>query len=78
MMKIAGSGSGSISQRYGSADPHQNVMEPEHCYQLYFGILELLTIGSDEFDILASDNLSLLSAIKHGLQTFCSVYIKEN
>jgi hypothetical protein len=35
MTKIAGSGSasGSISQRHGSADPdpHQNVMDPEHC-----------------------------------------------
>ncbi len=34
-MKIEGSGSGSrsISQRHGSADPdpHQNVMDPEHC-----------------------------------------------
>jgi hypothetical protein len=33
MTKIAGSGS--ISQRHGSADPdpeqHQNVMDPEHC-----------------------------------------------
>jgi hypothetical protein len=37
--KIAGSGSasGSISQRHGSADPdpgpdpHQNVMDPQHC-----------------------------------------------
>jgi hypothetical protein len=28
-----GSGSGSISQRHGSPDqdPHQNVMDPEHC-----------------------------------------------
>ena len=39
MTKIAGSesGSGSISQRYGSADPdpdpHQNVMDPQHCSQ---------------------------------------------
>jgi hypothetical protein len=34
MMKIAGSGSGFINQRHGSADPdpHQNVMDPEHCY----------------------------------------------
>jgi hypothetical protein len=35
MTKIAGSGSGSISQRHGSADPdpdqHQNVMDPQHC-----------------------------------------------
>jgi hypothetical protein len=35
MTKIAGSESesGSISQRHGSADPdpHQNVMDPQHC-----------------------------------------------
>jgi hypothetical protein len=33
-MFLAGSGSGSICQRHGSADPdpdpHQNVMDPEH------------------------------------------------
>ncbi len=33
-MKIERSGSGSISQRHGSADPdpdpHQNVMDPQH------------------------------------------------
>jgi hypothetical protein len=39
-MKIAGSGSasGSISQIHGSADqdpdPHQNVMDPQHCKQI--------------------------------------------
>jgi hypothetical protein len=36
MMKIEGSGS--ISQRHGSAnpdpDPHQNVMDPEHWFQV--------------------------------------------
>ncbi len=33
MTKIAGSGSGSISQRHGSVDPDppQNVMDPQHC-----------------------------------------------
>jgi hypothetical protein len=33
MIKIAGSGS--ISQRHGSPDPdpHQNVMDPEHCFK---------------------------------------------
>jgi hypothetical protein len=35
MLKIEGSGSESISQRHGSAnpdpDPHQNVMDPQHC-----------------------------------------------
>jgi hypothetical protein len=36
MTKIAGSGSGSISPRHGSADPdpdpHQNVMDPQQWY----------------------------------------------
>jgi hypothetical protein len=34
MMNLEGSGSGSISQRHGSADPdpHQNVMDPEHWF----------------------------------------------
>jgi hypothetical protein len=35
-MKIEGSGSasGTISQGHGSADPdpHQNVMDPQHCF----------------------------------------------
>ena len=41
MTKIAGSGSGcesgSISQRHGSADPdpHQNVMDPQHCFFVF-------------------------------------------
>ncbi len=42
MTKIAGSGSGSISQRHGSADPYpdpdpdppQNVMDPQNWYAL--------------------------------------------
>jgi hypothetical protein len=42
-MKIEGSGS--ISQRHGSADPdpdpHQNVMDPQHCYLQR--IIELFT-----------------------------------
>ncbi len=42
MTKIAGSGSasGSISQSHGSADPdpHQNVMDPEHCTPLKWTI----------------------------------------
>ncbi len=37
LIRIPGSASGSISQRHGSADPdpdadpHQNVMDPQHC-----------------------------------------------
>jgi hypothetical protein len=44
MMKIEISGSGSISQRHGSADPdpHQNVMDPEHCSQAIWDICERL------------------------------------
>ncbi len=40
MIKIEGSasgpGSGSISQMHGSADPdpHQNVMDPQHCLKV--------------------------------------------
>jgi hypothetical protein len=38
MMKIEGSGSESrsISQSHGSTDPdpHQNVMDPQHCFKL--------------------------------------------
>jgi hypothetical protein len=42
-MKIEGSGSasgsGSISQRHGSADPdpHQIVMDPQHCMKVKIG-----------------------------------------
>jgi hypothetical protein len=34
LKKIAWSGAGSFSQRYGSADPdpHQNVTDPQHCF----------------------------------------------
>ncbi len=50
MTKIAGSGS--ISQRYGSADPdtdpHKNVVDPEHCLKLRLcaaGILAAQSVG---------------------------------
>jgi hypothetical protein len=38
MSKIAGSGSGSISQRHGSADPdpHKNVIYPQHWVLLLY------------------------------------------
>ncbi len=38
MTKIAGSGSGSTSQSHGSADPDppQNVMDPQHCFPLWW------------------------------------------
>jgi hypothetical protein len=36
LKKGVGSGSGSISQRYGFGDPdlHQNVTDPQHCFLL--------------------------------------------
>jgi hypothetical protein len=44
-MKIEGSGS--ISQRHGSADPdpdpHQNVMDPEHCFKV--GTISVSSLG---------------------------------
>jgi hypothetical protein len=48
--KIAGSASGSesgsISQRHGSADPnpHQNCMDPEHCFQIACTLYCLYTV----------------------------------
>jgi hypothetical protein len=47
MTKIAGSGSGSISQRHGSADPdpHQNVMDP---LRLNVIVLRLRVCGAGE------------------------------
>jgi hypothetical protein len=42
MTKIEGSGS--ISQRHGSADPDppENVMDPQHCYQLRYAAPSLI------------------------------------
>jgi hypothetical protein len=49
-MKIAGSGSasGSISQRHGSADPdpHQNVIDPEHCFRCFKALLKAFLLSS--------------------------------
>ncbi len=51
MMKIEGSrsASGSISQRHGSADPdpdlHKNVMNPQHCLQYNWCIVNWAKIG---------------------------------
>ncbi len=47
MTKIAGSGSEcwSISQRHGSADPHQNVMDLQHCQQHHFLMKNGLPVG---------------------------------
>jgi hypothetical protein len=54
MTKIAGcrSGSGSISQRHGSAnpvpDPHQNVMDPQHCCQVLLPIILLMAWTTEQ------------------------------
>jgi hypothetical protein len=49
-MKIAGSGSasGSISQKHGSADPdpHQNVMDPEHCFRCFKALIKASLLSS--------------------------------
>jgi hypothetical protein len=49
LTKIAGSGSGTVSQEYGSAvpDPSQNVTDPEHWnpqFFIYLNCLKLLKI----------------------------------
>jgi hypothetical protein len=61
MTKIAGSGSGSISQRHGSADPdpHQNVMDPEHCGQGNCPTSHTLTILSISVPVPTSTCLSV-------------------
>jgi hypothetical protein len=62
MTKIVGFGSGSISQRHGSADPnpapHQNVMDPEHCRKPIFLLIihiwlnpELFRLGGSGFEM---------------------------
>ncbi len=59
-MKIEGSGSesGSISQRHGSADPdpHQNVMDPEHCATdtSYYEALNQASITAKKTILIAS------------------------
>jgi hypothetical protein len=61
MMKVEGSGSGSesgsISQRHGSADPdpHQNVMDPQHCLLSYISTMILLFTGMRLYKLPWSD-----------------------
>jgi hypothetical protein len=58
MTKIEGSGS--ISQRHGSADPDppQNIMDPQHCYQYAKIVRKTLipTIFVTLFDCLSLKN----------------------
>ncbi len=78
MRKIEGSGS--ISQRHGSADPdpHQNVMDPQHCYQddadlATRAIPELIKLLNDEDQVVVSQaammvhQLSKKEASRHAI-----------
>ncbi len=49
-MKTEGSGSGSISQRHGSADPdkHQNFMDPQHWTKMKISSL-VIKIGLEQY-----------------------------
>jgi hypothetical protein len=55
-MNIEESGSGSISQRHGSADPdsdpHQNVMDPQHCMVKEKFFICAKTVSVKELDLL--------------------------
>jgi hypothetical protein len=59
MMKVegsgsaSGSGSGSIIQRHGSADPdpHQNVMDPQHCFTVTI-VLPKVKVVNTAFNVL--------------------------
>ncbi len=58
MTKTAGSGSGSISQKHGSADPdpYQNVMDPQHWY--LGDILQTRSDAGYNMSIVADESLS--------------------
>jgi hypothetical protein len=62
MTKLAGTGSGSIRQRHGSADPnpYQNVMDPQHCFIPYLDDQDVTVVDVSErlsFDRLGDDHL---------------------
>jgi hypothetical protein len=67
MTKIAGSGSESISQRHGSADPDppQNVMDPQHCFKrinmIWF--FDAQWFKNETHTDLMNSNLTVLSSI---------------
>ncbi len=81
MTKIAGSGS--ISQCHESADPdpdpHQNVMDPEHCCRLFLGLGSPVWRSTRKYiDILKNSNyiqtdrfLNFWSPKSHDLKKFC-------
>jgi hypothetical protein len=80
MTKIAGSrsesGSRSISQRHGSADPdpHQNVMDPEHCLNLKVNKTRPVSSETSQSD---GENERSLPAVALGptaLQSFTKHY----
>ncbi len=68
MTKIAESGSGSISQRHGSADPDplQNVMDPEHWRQPigFYANRDLNKQEVDSFLHEAEQNFEVFSNIQ--------------
>jgi hypothetical protein len=51
VMKIAGSGSGSISQRLGSKDPdpYINVMDPQHCVNIHGFLFVTVSLRGESF-----------------------------
>jgi hypothetical protein len=65
-----GARSGSTSQRYGSGDPdpHQNVMDPQHCMTPKHLLTSLLNCPADE---LWGDRLQLC-APEGNIDTMCA------
>jgi hypothetical protein len=86
MTKIAGSASGSISQRLGSADPdpdpdpHQNVMDPQHCFfglflDVYFNIP--YRTGLESLLLLLLNHMLSDITNSHGLKQFYDFFYNE-
>ncbi len=73
MTKIAGSGSGSISRRHGSADPdpYQNVTDPQYCIT---GTGKHLHTATIRYTLIFSSRTR--SKIEHSLEPF-SLYINK-
>jgi hypothetical protein len=79
MRKIAGSGSGSIGQMHGSADPdpepdpHQNAMDPQHCHVInkrHNDERFLLTQETTKANYVGSIFISILKAGGGGKSNF--------
>jgi hypothetical protein len=84
MTKIAGSrsesGSRSISQRHGSADPdpdpHQNVMDPEHCLNLKVNKTRPVSSETSQSDGENERSLPAVALRPTALQSFAKHYKK--